>query len=526
MNLLIKTPTGSARPLAALCLLLSGCTVGPNYHAPAPKLPAHWSGADLGPAPAAGAPTAAPAPGTQLPGESLPALSRLQEQPAQLTRWWSAFNDATLDSLMTRALAANLNLRVAVTRTQEALVQRDIDLAGRWPSLSANASYQYERLSESTPQGALIGSAGKISIPGVGHLDIPNPFNQYQLGLAASWELDLFGRLRRTAEASNASLQVSVEDQRAVQVSLLAQVAQGYLQLRSAQAREAVARQDLATSQDLLLLTRQRYMAGLATELDVRNAAAQASQTEAALAPLQLDATQAMHQLAVLLGTEPETLRAELSAPAGAAMRIPAVPSIVPIGVPAQLARRRPDIREAEASLHAATAQIGVAVASLYPQLTLSGSGGFQSATLGSLTRWSSLFGSVGPALQIPLFDRGRWKSVRLYDLRAREAALQYQATVLQALREAEDAAAAYRSDQLQRQWLTDTVAQGRAALELARQRYQSGVTDFINVLDAQRALQQNEQALIASTAAVSLDLVGLYRALGGGWEEAPRVGS
>jgi NodT family efflux transporter outer membrane factor (OMF) lipoprotein len=508
-------------PAWLLAATLAGCTVGPSYVPPKPALPAHWAGPDLtGAAGAVNSPLA-PAQGTALPGESLPPLSQLQEQPAQLTRWWSAFHDATLDALMTRALTANLDLRVAVVRTAEAMVQRDINLAGRWPSLSANASYDYERLSEATPEGALLGSAGKFSIPGVGRLDIPNPFNQYQLGLAASWELDLFGRLRRTAEASNATLQVSLEDQRAVQVSLLAQVAQNYLQLRSAQAREAIAKQDLANAQDLLQLTRQRHMAGLATELDVRNAAAQMSQTQATLPQLELAATQAMHQLAVLLGAEPEALRAQLQEPA----LIPTVPAIVAIGLPAELARRRPDIRQAEASLHAATAQIGVAVADLYPRLTLSANGGFQSETLGSLLGWSSLFGSVGPELDIPIFDRGRWKSVRLYDLRAREAALQYQSTVLQALREAEDAATAYREDQRQRQWLTDAVAQNRAALGLARQRYESGVTDFIDVLDAQRTLQQNEQALVGSTAAVSLDLVGLYRALGGGWQTTPAQG-
>jgi NodT family efflux transporter outer membrane factor (OMF) lipoprotein len=445
----------------------------------------------------------------------VPALSQLQEAPAQLTQWWMRFDDPVLSSLIERALRANLDLRVAVVRSQEALVQRDINEAGLWPSLSANASYDYERISESTPQGALIGSAAKFSIPGVGHLDIPNPFNQYQLGAAASWELDLFGRLRRAAEAANATLQVSIEDQRAVQVSLLAQVAQSYLELRSAQARYAVALQDLATADDLLQLTQQRYAAGLATELDVRNAAAQSSQTRATLPGLTLASTQAMHELAVLLAASPEALREELARP----VAIPQVPPEVPLGLPAELARRRPDIREAEASLHAATAQIGVAVAELYPQLTLSATGGFQSESLGNLLSWSSLFGTAGPALVIPIFDRGRWKSVRLYDLRAREAALHYQSTVLGALQEVEDAAAAYQADQRERQWLTDAVAQNRAALQLARQRYDSGVTDFIDVLDVQRTLQQNEQSLIASTAAVSLDLVSLYRALGGDWD-------
>ncbi len=494
-------------------LLLTACTVGPSFVRPTPQLPAHWSPAVLQ------SPTATqsgePLPAAS-PGESMPATSALAEGPGSLATWWSQFDDATLDALIARAVHANLDLRAAVLRTSEALAQRDISAAGQWPTLSANASYDRERISETTPEGSLLGSASKFSaIPGVGHFSIPNPFNQYQLGADASWELDLFGRLRRTVEAANASAQVSLEDQRAVRVSLLAQVAQSYIELRGAQARRAVALADLATIDDLLQLTQQRHAAGLNTELDVRNAMAQASQTRASLPGLELQITQAIHTLGVLLGEDPEALRGELERPGA----IPPVPPQVPIGLPAELARRRPDIREAEASLHAATAQIGVAVADLYPQLTLSADGGFQSETVGSLVNWSSLFGSVGPELDIPIFDRGRRKTVHLYNLKAQEAALAYQSAVLNALHEVEDAAAAYRADQQQRQWLTDTVAQNRIALDLARQRYQSGLSDFINVLDAQRTLQQNEQSLLESTSAVSSDLVTLYRSLGGGWD-------
>lgn len=494
-------------------VLLVACTVGPNFVRPEPRVASHWPSAVLQSA-------AATAPGeplpTAVPGESLPATSALAEGPAPLATWWQRFGDTTLDSLITRAMHANVDLRAAVLRTSEALAQRDISAAGQWPTLSANASYDRERISETTPQGSLLNGAGRLgSIPGIGHFSIPNPFNQYQLGANASWELDLVGRLRRTIEAANASAQVSLEDQRAVQVSMLAQVAQSYIQLRGAQARRAVALADLATINDLLQLTQQRHAAGLNTELDVRNAMAQASQTRASLPAFELQITQAMHTLGVLLGEDPEALRTELERPGA----IPPVPPQVPIGLPAELARRRPDIREAEASLHAATAQIGVAVAELYPHLTLSGGGGFQSENIGGLLRWSSLFGSIGPALDIPVFDRGRWKRVQLYDLKAQQAALGYQSAVLNALHEVEDAAAAYRADQQQRQWLTDTVAQNRIALDLARQRYQSGLYDFINVLEAQRTLQQNEQALLGSTTAVSSDLVALYRALGGGWD-------
>ncbi|MGH8255955.1 MAG: efflux transporter outer membrane subunit, partial [Steroidobacteraceae bacterium] len=459
---------------------------------------------------------------TTPPPAGAPAPSTLTSGPAALAAWWTRFDDPVLNGLIRRSIGANLDLRQALLRSQESLTQRDISAAGALPSLSVNTSYDRERISESTPEGALLGSAGKFSVPGVGKLSIPNPYNQYQLGAAASWELDLFGRLRRTVEAANAQLQVSVEDQHALQVSLLARVAQSYIALRSAQARRAVATENLATISGMLDLTRQRRAAGLTTELDVRDALAQLAQTRASLPAFDLQITQSIHTLSNLLGLAPEALRAQLTA----AAPIPPVPPQVPIGLPAQLARRRPDIRAAEASLHAATAQIGVAVADLFPRLTLAASGGFQSDAVSTLARWSSLFGSFGPSLQVPVFDRGAWKTVHLYHLKAQEAALSYQATVLNALQEVQDAAAAYSADQQQRQWLADAVRQNHLALTLAQQRYRSGVSDFLNVLDAQRSLQQNQLALLSATSAVSTDLVSLYRALGGGWSEAAVPGN
>lgn len=478
---------------AGLLLLLAACTVGPNFVRPMPSTPAHWSGQAL-------------------------QADRVVEGPAALAAWWTQFHDPTLNSLIERSLNANLDLRTAVLRSQESLAQRDITAAGLLPSLSTNASYNRERISESTPEGSLLGTVGKFSVPGVGGLSIPNPYNQYQLGAAASWELDLFGRLRRSVEAANATVQVSVEDQHAVQVSLLGQVAQNYIALRGAQARRAIATENLATLEELLQLTQQRHAAGLNTELDVRNVIAQSSQARASLPAYDLQITQAIHALGDLLARPPEALRVELDAAAA----VPPVPLRVPIGLPAELARRRPDIRQAEAKLHAATAQIGVAIGNLFPQLTLSAQGGFQSESVGSLVRWSSLFGSIGPTLQLPIFDRGVWKTVHLYDLKAQEAALSYQITVLNALHEVEDAAAAYSADQQQRQWLTDTVAQNRLALGLSQQRYHSGVIDFLDVLEAQRTLQQNQLALVTNTATMATDLVNLYRTLGGGWNREP----
>src|SRR5208282_4188985 len=350
-------------------------------------------------------------------------------------------------------------------------------------------------------------------------ISVPNPYSQYQLSADASWEIDLFGRVRRAVEAADANVQVSVEDRHAVLVSVLADVARSYLELRGAQARLRIAKENLVTIEELLELTRQRRAAGLTTYIDVSNATAQATATRAQLPAFELQITQNINQLSQLLAREPEALRGELDSPAA----VPAVPPEVSIGLPAELARRRPDIREAEATLHAATAQIGEAVADLFPRVTLAVNGGFQSETAGNLLQWASRFGSLGPTLDLPIFDRGRWTAVHLYDVRAQEAALAYRRTVLNALHEVENALAAYGADQQRRTWLDATVAQNRDALALSRKRYESGVMTFIDVLDVERTLQQNELSLADSVTALSADLVRLYRALGGGWQQSPQ---
>jgi NodT family efflux transporter outer membrane factor (OMF) lipoprotein len=479
--------------LAALC---GGCAVGPDFVRPTPRAPAHWSN------------QARAAPATRNE-------NTIDEQATQLPGWWNAFNDPTLGSLVERAVASNLDLRVALVRVEESRAQRDISASGLWPTVSTEAAFSRQRLSDTTPTGALFSSVGSIPLPAGAHLSIPNPYNQYQLSADASWEIDLFGRVRRSLEAANANLQVSVEDQRAVRVSVLADVAQNYLELRGSQSRLQIAQQNLATIDDLLGLTRQRLAAGMTTHIDMSNALAQSAQTHAELPAYEMQITQGINRLSQLLGLAPETLRVELDSGAP----VPSVPAQVPIGLPADLARRRPDIRQAEASLHAATAQIGVSVADLFPRLTLMASGGVQSETAGNLLEWASRFGSFGPTLTLPVFDRGRWKSVHLNRVRAQEAALNYERTVLGALHEVENALAAYRADQDRRAWLETAVAQNLDALTLSRQRYESGVESFIEVLDVERIWQQNRLALADSTTAVSTDLVHLYRALGGGWQ-------
>jgi outer membrane protein, multidrug efflux system len=216
-----------------------------------------------------------------------------------------------------------------------------------------------------------------------------------------------------------------------------------------------------------------------------------------------------------LLGREPDTLRSELQS----VRPVPQVPPELPIGLPSDLARRRPDIREAEARLHAATARIGVAVGDLFPRLTLSASGGTQSESASDLLKWASRFASIGPSLEVPLFDGSRWATVRLLNVRAQEAALDYQRTVLSALHEVENALAAYKADRDRGVSLAAAVEESRDALSLARDRYKSGVANFIDVLDAERSLQQNELSLATNTTAIATDLVAIYRTLGGGWD-------
>jgi NodT family efflux transporter outer membrane factor (OMF) lipoprotein len=492
--------------LSLLLVVLIGCTVGKNFVTPRAQTPEHW------PEQARNVPDAAP----PLPGAALSASPDISTAEGDVPlAWWQGFQDPMLTRLIERGRDSNLDVRVALLRVQEARAQREVAAAQYWPNLSLDASFSRQRLSESTPTGALIGNIGNLGLPGVPAFSIPNPYNQYQLSAGASWELDLFGRVRRQVEAADANVQVSVEDQHAVLEAALADIAQSYIELRGAQARQRVARDNLTTIDELLQLTQQRNEAGLTTYIDVSNAAAQAEVTRAELPAIELQITQSMNQLSRLLGREPEALRAELASD----VPMPPLPSAVPIGLPAQLARRRPDIREAEAGLHAATAQQGVAVADLFPRLTLSASGGFQSESAGQLLDWASRFGSFGPALELPVFDRGRWKSLRLYDVRAQEAALNYQSTVLQALHEVDNAVTALATDQQRRAWLLATVADNRDALTLSRQRYESGLTNFIDVLDAERTLQRNQLTLVDTITAVGTDLVRLYRALGGGWQ-------
>lgn len=492
----------------APALLLAGCTVGPDFKAPKPDTPAGWTKDAL-----------QPVAKSQQP--SSPSTAAID------SAWWASFGDPTLTSLIARASAANLDLRQAVLRIAEARAQRDITAAAQFPSLSGNAGYTRERISEKTAFTSLLGSLGGAHGPpgsssapagGVSSAipSLPNPFDQYQWGFDASWEIDLFGGVRRSIEAADATTQASVEDRNDMLVSLQGDVARYYIDLRASQLRRSVLEDDLASQRQILNLTRDRARVGIGNDVDVANADAEVTSTEAQLPPVTAEITQDINQLSLLLALPPGGLRAELDT----AKPVPPVPPQIPVGLPADLARRRPDIRRAEAQLHAATAQIGVAVAQLFPQLTLNADVGIQAQRFADLSSWAGRFFSLGPSLEVPVFSGGaRRATVQLQNVKAQEAAVAYAGTVLSALHEVENALTVYGTEQSRRAALARTLAQNRIALDLAQQRYQSGIASFLDVLDAERTQQQTELSLTDSTAAVSTDLVAVYKALGGGWQ-------
>jgi NodT family efflux transporter outer membrane factor (OMF) lipoprotein len=464
---------------------LGACSVGPDFIRPDAQLAAHW---------------AAPASAEQAV-HSQPIDSVVEEQ------WWDSFGDARLSSLVRRAAGTNLDLKVAASRLEQSRAARRSVAADELPGVDANAGYSRERNSQrglNDPSG----HAGKSA------------YSLWQGGLDVGWELDLWGRVRREVEAADANVQVAEEQRRGVLLSVLAETARDYIQLRGAQRELAITGQNLDIARRTLQLNRTRLDDGVATQLEVAEAAAQVAAIEARLPPLQQRESQLINALSLLLAQPPHSLQAELQS----AAQIPAGPLDVPVGLPSELAARRPDIRRAEADLHAATAGIGIARADFYPRITLSGNLGFQSLQLADFGSWGSRSFAFGPSLSVPLFEGGRLQGMlQLREARQQEAAIAYQQTVLGAWHEVDDALGAYRNEQRRHASLEQAVAQSRLALNSAEQQYAQGTVDFLNVLTVQNALLANEAALVDSTAAVSLALVDLYRSLGGGWQ-APAV--
>ncbi len=500
-----------------LAVLTGGCTVGPKFTAPTAWSPSGWFGASHRAAP-------------PKPPESQPVAEKIDPN------WWTLFHDTELTTLENRVAAANLNVRLATIRLAESRSQRQITGADQFPTVQADGSYTDERIS---PRGVigLLGSGGSSGGTSFGsngssangltgrQSAIPStvtkgvtvpPFNLWQYGFDASWELDLWGRVRREVESADASLDASAEARRSSLLSVLAETARDYMQLRGIQTQLAIANNNIKIAQESLDLTRDRYRSGLTTDLDVANAAAQVATNQADVPQLEQQRDEQINALSFLLGEAPQALRAELITPEA----VPPVPPRIPIGLPSELARRRPDIRQAEAQLHAATADIGVAIADFYPKVTLDGSIGLQALKFKDLGNWGARQYGLGPTISIPIFEGGRLRgTLALRKVEQQEAALSYQQTVLQAWHDVDNALTAYAAEQRRRDALQESVAQNQRALALSRARYTQGVEDFLNVLDNERTLLQAQLQLAQSTTTVSQNLVQLYKALGGGWE-------
>ena len=465
--------------LTSLTIWAGGCAVGPNYQQPNVPAPAHWGEPLNG-------------------GETNGAVS--------VAAWWDNFQDSELDSLIERAVRSNLDLRIAQARVREARAQYRIASADLWPTVDGSSSYARQRQSKNQP---LLGSMPLP--PGV-----PFENDVYQAGFDASWEIDVFGGKRRVTEAARAQVAATEFGRRDVLVTLLGEVARNYVEVRGYQRRLEIARENIHAQEQSLAITQNRFTNGLTSDLDVQQAATLLATTRATVPTLETALQVSIHRLGVLLGQPPDALQTELSSVAP----IPAAPPEVPVGLPSDLLLRRPDVAQAERQLAAATANIGVAKADLFPKFYLTGVAGFQGVSADEWFTSGSQFWSVGPAVQWRIFDAGRIRAnVRIQNARQEQALAIYEKTALSAFEDVENALVAYAKEQVRRRSLEDAVKSSQESLRLANQLYANGLSDFINVLDAERSLYQAQDALVQSDRTVSTDVIALYKSLGGGWD-------
>jgi NodT family efflux transporter outer membrane factor (OMF) lipoprotein len=434
---------------------------------------------------------------------------------AAVSNWWATLNDPELTALIDRAARANLDLKIASSRILEARAARRVTRADLLPTVNSVDKAQRVR-------GGLTSGLFNVNNGSSGGSSLLAPFetNVFQFGFDASWEIDFFAGRRRALEAATADVAGVTEARRDTLVSLLAEVARNYTELRGFQRRLDITNQNIKLQQDSLELTRVRAEAGLGTQLDVERQASQLHSTRSLVPSLEAAEIQAIHRLGVLLGEEPGALLDQLIQ----TKPIPTVPPIVPVGLPADLLKRRPDVRKADTRVAAEMARIGVARADLFPKILLNGAAGRQATELSSLTLGPGNFFSFGPAITIPIFTAGRIRAnVEAQKQRFDQALTQYHSTVLRSLEETENALVAYGHEGERRARLLAAVDASRQATFLANELYMRGLSDFLSVLEAQRQQLATEDDLAQSDTAVVTDLVVLYKALGGGWEAAPQ---
>lgn len=447
-------------------LLLAGCA-GRDYQAPTPPAPATWSA-------------------TATNGIAI-------------TRWWTAFRDPALDALLERVLAANLDVRLAAERLREARAALGVAEAGYGPTVNATAGASRSQVSGNGSLGPRVGGIG----------------NLYQAGFDASWELDVFGGVRRNVEAAEADLAALEESRRDVLVSVCAETVRAWLDWRAAEARRDCAGRSIDNAHRQAALTAQRHRSGLADDVALAAAAVAVAQAEAALPPLATAARQAQDRLTLLAGATPGT---DLALPATAGM--PVCADIFALGLPADLVRQRPDLRRAERELAAATARIGVAEADLYPRISLTGGFGQQSTTTGAFTDAGSTYWSIGPAIRWPIFSTGRIRNqIKAADSRAEQAALRFEQACLRAYAEVEDALVALANDRQREERLVAATAARTRQLAIQQDRQRNGLADGLAVLRAEADHLAALDQMLAARRTSGTDLAALAKSLGGGWE-------
>jgi NodT family efflux transporter outer membrane factor (OMF) lipoprotein len=458
-----------------IMLVLLGCaTVGPDYVRPETSLSTTWQ--------------------SELKG----GLTAEEMNSQALAAWWNTLNDPELSRLIDRAVSGNLDLKKAKARVREARARRGIAKAGLLPSFDAGSSAAWSH--SSTDSGT-----DKTS----------ETSDLYAASFDANWESDIFGGVRRSVEAADADLGASQEDLRDVLVSLLAEVAVNYIDVRKFQSLLAIAEGNLVSQNETYQLTLWRNQAGLSDELSVQQARYNVEQTRAQLPTLRTGKEEALNRIGVLLGEQPGNLDSLSDQP----VPVPAIPRKLSIGIPSDVLRNRPDVRKAERELAAQTARIGVATADLYPKFTLSGSIGIE--TLQISTQPISQTWSIGggPGITWAIFKGGAIRqNIEAQSALQEQALINYETAILSALEDVENALVAYGEEQIRRDSLQEAAQAAQKAVQLAKYKYQSGLTDFYNVLEAERSLLTIQELLAQSNGTVASNLVRLYEALGGGW--------
>lgn len=456
--------------VSAVLMGISGCAVGPDYRRPRVSAPLAYEQAASG---------------------------SFKTNSPHLQQWWIHFNDPLLESLITRASTNNLDLRIAAARIGEARALRGVAKSGLAPQVDATGAAQLTGLNDDTSGiGDPEGWVGSI-------------------GGAASWELDVWGRVRRGVESATAGYEGSVEDFRDTLVILYGEIAAGYMQVRTLQKRIEYAERNVTTQEGTLQLTEDLNAAGLVGDLDVSQATLNLERTRSAIPTLRSELVQSINRLGVLLGESPDALHGELSA----TQPIPVPPDVVDVGLPADLLRQRPDVRAAERRLAAQTALIGVATAELYPQFSLPGTLSLEALDIGNING-SSLTYAFGPTVRWTLFAGGRIRNtIRAEEARTQQFLLAYEQTVLLALEDTEGAMVAFAQEKDRIKSVTAARDAASKSVSLVKDLYQSGLTQFQNVLDMERSLAQQDDNLAVSRGLLAADAVRIYRALGGGWD-------